>query len=153
MLVVFQSKQKLTRALGQNPELFLGSEFYEQRLFATFSIPLNLRCYVTPGSEGTFVGSSCINSQLICSMPILSVLRLPTNFFIPNEVSKIKYGILNRKTVQQLSAFFEFFMNNHNSNVLHTYWKLPLNFVNIGLYSPFNNSWIYQRFSPNESLY
>ncbi len=26
MLVVFQLKQKLTRALGQNPELYLGSE-------------------------------------------------------------------------------------------------------------------------------
>ncbi len=27
MLVVFQLKQKLTRALGQNPELYLGSEY------------------------------------------------------------------------------------------------------------------------------
>ncbi len=78
LLVVFQLKQKLTRALGQNPELFLGSEFYEPRLLATFSVPLNLMCYVTLGLEGTSVDSSFIYSHLICLMPISSVLRLPT---------------------------------------------------------------------------
>ncbi len=80
MLVVFQLKQKLTRALGQNPKLFLGSEFYEPRLLATFSVPLNLRCYVTLGLEGTSVDLSCIDSHPTRLMPISSVLCLPTIF-------------------------------------------------------------------------
>ncbi len=79
---LFLGSEKLTRALGQNPELFLGSEFFEPRLFAMFSVPLNLRCYVTLGSEGTSVASSCIDSDLIRLMPISSVLRLPTIFLM-----------------------------------------------------------------------
>ncbi len=39
-----------------------------------------------------------------------------------------------------------FFMWNNNSNVLQTYWKLQLTFLNIGLYSPFKDSWIHQNF-------
>ncbi len=76
--------------------------------------------------------------------------------FVPNWVSATKYGVINR--IYYINCLYSLDFSccslhcNNNTNMLHTYWDLQLTFVNIGVYSPFNHSWIYKSFLPNESL-
>ncbi len=69
----------------------------------------------------------------------------------------MSFGILNSKHYLAIVCIHWilscWYLHCHNNaNVLHTYCELMLTFVNIGVYSPFNDSLICQRFLPNEQL-
>ncbi len=74
-----------------------------------------------------------------------TALNLLFFFFVPNWVSTIKYGALNRKTIYSNCLYsLKFFMCNKTTA---THYILKLALVNIGLYSFF-----LQFMDPSKSL-